>query len=204
MNNIKRKWYLMTSGLLIVLMGIYSFYFNIFYADSILFGEFETSNVIKLLLIIKYRGQELSIFLLFFFCLITLYFFNFIYYYFSIKIEGDIDKAEKNKIVVFLTVLFAFIISVSINVVGFIFIPLILLSGTLAYIAYLIAKQTVGTKIILNEEVIGDHGPFETADELEEYITYLEVNNNLQDVVRKEYQSEGKYFVEFYMNKNEK
>lgn len=202
MNNIKRKWYLITSGLLIVLMGIYSFYFNVFYADSILFGEFETSNVIKLLLIIKYRGQELSIFLLFFFCLITLYFFNFIYYYFSIKIEGDIDKAEKIKIVVFLMVLFAFIISVSINVVGFIFIPLLLLSGTLAYIAYLIAKQTVGTKIILNEEVIGNHGPFETADELLEYITYLEVNNNLQDVVRKEYQSEGKYFVEFYMKNN--
>lgn len=197
MNKLKRKWNLITCGILIVLMVFFSFYFNVFYEDAIMFGEYETSQVIKLLLIVKYRGQELSMFLLFFFCLVTLYLFNFIYYYFFIKVESKIDRAEKIIITLFILILLIFVVSVSINVAGFIFISLLLLAGTISYITYLVAKQTIGGKIIVNEEVIGQHGPFDTINELDEYIVYLEKTNSFENIIRNDYRDENKYFVEF-------
>ncbi|WP_288394268.1 hypothetical protein [uncultured Vagococcus sp.] len=198
MKYLKRNSFFIISGLLVVLFLVYSYYFTLFYNDVILYGEFETSNVIKLLLIVKYRGSQLAAYFIFFFLLMTLYLFNFLLYYFKIKSDDEISKKEKVIVASSLIVVLMFFLYVSSNILWIIFIPLTIFSLTITYVSYLVSKQIVGKKIMINEEVIGIHGPFITEKEMNAYIEEINNYNDLSDIEKKMYKENNKYFIEFY------
>lgn len=201
MDKIKKNVFFISSIILVVVFVTYAFYFHRFYEDVILYGEFETSIVIKLLLITKYRGVELSIYLMIYFCSITLYLINYILYYMKIKIENKNKNQEKAISAVQLIIFISFVSYISASVVGLIFIPLTILSLTIIYVSYLIAKQTIGKRIILNEEVLGIHGPFTDESELNDYIDSFEKTNDTKEVKKRIYTEGNHYFLEYFLKK---
>lgn len=182
----------------ILLWGLFIIYFFKFYNDAFDFVETETSPVIQLLLIIKYRGAELVNVLILEFLLITANLLGIASYYFSCKLIGRYQKNEKIKIGISVLILLLCVFFVSLNPLLMVNIPLMVLGFSIVYIAYLVTKYRFGKKIILNEEVLGEHGPFKTKKELENYITELKMFNDITSLNKKIHEENEEFFITFY------
>lgn len=201
MNFLKKNWFLINQLLIIVFWMLFIFYFFKFYNDAYEFAVDETSPVIQLLLITKYRGGELKIILLCEFILVSLNLLNIASYYFMNKTKEKFNKQELIIITISSAVLLFFLGIISMNSLIIINVPLILLSFTVIYISYIVVKHTLGNKLIFTEEVLGEHGPFSTMDELNVYIENLNKYNNLSETSKNIYKEDKKYFVDFNKDK---
>lgn len=180
-----------------------TYFFYHFYNDAILLGEGESSIVIKLMMIIRYRESELSKLLIVIFILLTLNLMYLMLLKFK-KEKGGALKEFDSKLLKIGTILFLlFLVVISFNVVGLVIVPLFLLAMTITYVSYLIGMYRFGDEIFAKKELLGVHGPFETQVELNEYISEKKQENKLKGISNKMFIEENQYFVEYYSDSGE-
>lgn len=198
MEKFEKHWFIIATFGFIVLWGVFIFKFFEFYNDAFDFAKGETSPVIQLLLMTKYRGSEMTIILITEFVLLSLNLLNSAAYYFTNKTAGEISKPSLIKIIITGSIPIIGLFVVSFNPLLMINLPLLLLSFAIVYVAYIIAKYTFGNKIVLNEEVQGEHGPFVNKNELNAYVDELGKYNDLSFFNKRVYKEEEEYHVTFY------
>ena len=200
MKKFEKRWFLISTFIFIALWGIFIFKFFEFYHDAFDFAQGESSPVIQLLLMTKYRGSEMIVILITEFVLLSLNLLNFAAYYFTNKAVDELSKSDKFKIIINGSIPVIGLLIISFNPLFMINVPLLLLSFVIVYVAYIIAKYTFGNSIVLNEEVQGEHGPFVSKIELTNYVDELEKYNDLSNLKKHIYMEEDGFHVAFYKN----
>lgn len=168
---------------------LYFHHFYIFYKDALEFGAEESSEAIKLSFILIYRSQETFSFLSFAFVLLVI----------NVFVIVVIKSIANRKIIIAVSFiqLFISLLLLNINVLYVLTIPISVISILIVYMSYIISKHRFRQRLVLKEEVVGCHGPFNSQKEVDRYEDKLVETYDISQLVKRTTIEKNKYFLEF-------
>ncbi|MBO0439047.1 hypothetical protein [Candidatus Enterococcus ikei] len=197
---VKLGYVYLIEGIIAGMWGIYLFKFYSFYQTSYFYIDKRLSLFIQMLSFLNNNWNEVFIYFILSFLLITYtLFFNCLLYFVNKK------EQQKHKILLlFLYLNLLCCLSLLINLCGFIFATILILAASLVYIIFILSKlSSTKEKFDYEEgEIIEIKGPFETKAEAQIEINtffskWKEARYTLDDEIYLD--EDNKYYVEIYV-----
>lgn len=191
------KIFCFIEAILIVLWGIFFYGYYIFLNDALIYGKDEASLVIKFVMILSYREKETILYIVLAFLLLTLNCFFVHLVYFKHYNSSVIDIKTKQLLRIAFTQLIISLLLLNTNVLFIVMLPVSIFSGVIVYLIYLIFKIKYGDLLTLREKIVGLHGPFQTKEERDIYLTSLNNAYSLSSLEKEEFIKNNQFFIEF-------
>lgn len=173
-------------------------YFFKFYREGLEFGSEEYSSAIKLSFILIYRSEQMILFLSIAFGLLTINLFITVVFYFFMKNKKNISRSQLALVWLSGIQIIISLLLLNINIFYVFTLPLSFLSIIIVYVSYVISKNKYGKMILLEEEVLGIHGPFSDKNESEKYQKKINRTYDTAFFNKEIYKEDKQYYIKFY------